>query len=147
MQRLNCHQVFINQCSRPIARWFSTRALLNKQIEEKKSKAFTFHSQITYVSLFCFFLNTSQSLGHFMANDLSLRPLLSLKKKNSSSVETLWSQLRSCFCLIKANNLVMMTSIAVLNLKPFSQLTEINKRFGLLIELTSPKTKKGTPIP
>ena len=29
----------------------------------------------------------------------------------------------------------MMTSIAVLNLKPLSQLTEINKRFGLLTEL------------
>ena len=41
----------------------------------------------------------------------------------------------------------MMTSIAVLNLKPFSQLTEINKRFGLLIELTSFKTKKRNADP
>ena len=40
-----------------------------------------------------------------------------------------------------------MTSIAVLNLKPFSQLTEINKRFGLLIELTSFKTKKRNADP
>lgn len=43
--------------------------------------------------------------------------------------------------------MVMMTSIAVLNLKPFSQLTEINKRFGLLIELTSFKTKKRNADP
>ena len=43
--------------------------------------------------------------------------------------------------------MVMMTSIAVLNLKPFSQLTEINKRFGLLIELTSFKTKKRKADP
>ena len=40
-----------------------------------------------------------------------------------------------------------MTSIALLNLKPFSQLTEIDKRFGLLIELTSFKTKKRNADP
>ena len=41
----------------------------------------------------------------------------------------------------------MMTSIAVLNLKPLSQLTEINKRFGLLTELKSFKTKKPNADP
>ena len=103
-ERIKLSSSFHKSVSRPLIPLIFYASTFKQANRRKKRKHLPFTHKITYVSLLCFFLKYSSIF------DLSLRSLPSLKK-NSSSVETLWSQLRLCLCLIKANNLVMMTSI------------------------------------